>query len=240
MPGVLGLPQVAPPLVQQTGVHPWIWKILWRRAWQPTPVFLPGESHGQRSLAGYSPWGRKESDTAESTQHECIHTLRSVSWGRSHFISLHVVLNVESCPRWCMSKCIIDSCPCELIHPHIWRGSDPFSGVRLRGFFLVFCCSLQVRSSADRHFSLSVGNIKGRGIMTRRASYVNAAWEFHLVLKDRFSSVQSQCWEFNMILFFICSIVSDSLRPHGLQHARLLCPSPSFTNAQSFLKLMSV
>ena len=37
----------------------------WRRKWQPTPVFLPGESHGQRSLAGYSPWGHKESDTAE-------------------------------------------------------------------------------------------------------------------------------------------------------------------------------
>ena len=35
------------------------------RAWQPTPVFLPGESHGQRNLAGYSPWGRKESDTTE-------------------------------------------------------------------------------------------------------------------------------------------------------------------------------
>ena len=33
--------------------------------WQPTPVFLPGESHGQRSLVGYSPWGRKESDTTE-------------------------------------------------------------------------------------------------------------------------------------------------------------------------------
>ena len=32
------------------------------REWQPTPVFLPGESHGQRSLAGYSPWGHKESD----------------------------------------------------------------------------------------------------------------------------------------------------------------------------------
>ena len=32
---------------------PWVWKILWRRAWQPIPVFLPGESHGQRSLAGY-------------------------------------------------------------------------------------------------------------------------------------------------------------------------------------------
>ena len=38
---------------------------LWRRKWQPTPVFLPGKSHGQRSLGGYSPWGRKESDTTE-------------------------------------------------------------------------------------------------------------------------------------------------------------------------------
>ena len=40
-------------------------KIPWRRAWQPIPVFLPGPSHGQRSLVGYSPWGRKESDMTE-------------------------------------------------------------------------------------------------------------------------------------------------------------------------------
>ena len=39
--------------------------ICWRRKWQPTPVFLPEESHRQRSLEGYSPWGRKESDTTE-------------------------------------------------------------------------------------------------------------------------------------------------------------------------------
>ena len=45
------------------GFDPGVGKILWRRAWQPTPVFLLGESHGQRSLAGYSPWGLKESDT---------------------------------------------------------------------------------------------------------------------------------------------------------------------------------
>ena len=38
---------------------PWVRKIPWRRAWLPTPVFLPGESHGQRSLEGYSPWGCK-------------------------------------------------------------------------------------------------------------------------------------------------------------------------------------
>ena len=45
----------------------WVRKIPWRRAWQPTPVFLPGESHGQRSLVGYSPWNPKKSDTTEST-----------------------------------------------------------------------------------------------------------------------------------------------------------------------------
>ena len=46
---------------------PWVRKIPWRRKWQPTPVFLPGESRGQRSLAGYSPYGCKESDTTEAT-----------------------------------------------------------------------------------------------------------------------------------------------------------------------------
>ena len=42
-------------------------KIPWRKKWQPTLVFLPGEFHGQRSLVGYSPWGCKESDTTEQT-----------------------------------------------------------------------------------------------------------------------------------------------------------------------------
>ena len=45
--------------------NPWVGKIPWRRAWQPTPVFFPGESHGQRGLVGYSPPGRRESDTTE-------------------------------------------------------------------------------------------------------------------------------------------------------------------------------
>ena len=39
----------------------------WKRKWQPTPVFLPGEFHGQRRLGGYIPWGRKESGTTEVT-----------------------------------------------------------------------------------------------------------------------------------------------------------------------------
>ena len=41
------------------GFHLWVGKIPWRRAWQPTKVFLPGKSHGQRNLVGYSPWGHK-------------------------------------------------------------------------------------------------------------------------------------------------------------------------------------
>jgi len=48
-----------------------------RRAWQSTPVLLPGKSHGQRSLEGYSPWGLGELDTTEATKHAC--TLRNVS-----------------------------------------------------------------------------------------------------------------------------------------------------------------
>ena len=48
------------------------WEDPWRREWLPTPVFLPGESHGQRSLAGYSPWSHKESDMTEATEHRCM------------------------------------------------------------------------------------------------------------------------------------------------------------------------
>ena len=49
------------------GFDPWVWKIPWRGKWQPTPVFLPGKSQGQRSLVGYSPGGPKELDTTEGT-----------------------------------------------------------------------------------------------------------------------------------------------------------------------------
>ena len=72
------------------GFDPWVRKIPWSRKWQSTPVFLSGESHGQRSLAGYSPWGHKEWDTAESltlslsstcTCHEVhMRTLQPHSW----------------------------------------------------------------------------------------------------------------------------------------------------------------
>ena len=53
----------------------------WRRKWQPTPVFLSEKSHGQRSLAGYSPWGHKELDTTEQLNHHHHRFVRKqVSW----------------------------------------------------------------------------------------------------------------------------------------------------------------
>ena len=53
------------PAMQETWVRSLDREISWRRKWQPTPVFVPGEFHGQRSLVGYSPWDHKESDMTE-------------------------------------------------------------------------------------------------------------------------------------------------------------------------------
>ena len=50
---------------RRPGFNPWVRKMLWKKEWLPTPVFLPGRYHEQRCLAGYSPWGCEESDTTE-------------------------------------------------------------------------------------------------------------------------------------------------------------------------------
>ena len=68
------------------GFNPWVGKIPWSRKWQPTSVFLPGEFHGQRSLAGYSPWGHKESDM---TEHTSTQSRTNVAW--FHFIENQVI-----------------------------------------------------------------------------------------------------------------------------------------------------
>ena len=52
------------------GLDPWVGKIPWRRKWQPTPVFLPGKSSGQRSLVGYSPWGHKGSMGSQRVRYD--------------------------------------------------------------------------------------------------------------------------------------------------------------------------
>ena len=64
---------------------PWVGKIPWNRKWQPTPVFLPGESHGGKSLVGYSPWGHKELDTTKLLHFNIglyIYLPLCASWGQ--------------------------------------------------------------------------------------------------------------------------------------------------------------
>ena len=60
------------PAMQETRFDPWVRKIPCRREWLLTLVFLPGEFHGQRSLADYSPWGHKELDTIEQLTHKIV------------------------------------------------------------------------------------------------------------------------------------------------------------------------
>ena len=60
-------------LRRETGFDPWVGKIPWRREWQPTPGLLPRKLHGQRSLVGYSPWGRKDSDMTERLHFTCVY-----------------------------------------------------------------------------------------------------------------------------------------------------------------------
>ena len=60
---------------RRPGLNPWVGKIPWKRKWQLTPIFLPGESHGQRSLASHNPWGHKESDTTEWLTHHHHHQI---------------------------------------------------------------------------------------------------------------------------------------------------------------------
>ena len=66
-----------PPAMCETWVRPWIGEITLK--WQPTPLFLPGKSHGQRSLVGHSPWGQKELDVTEQ-----------VSTARCIYVKLHL------------------------------------------------------------------------------------------------------------------------------------------------------
>ena len=62
-----------PPAMCETGFDLWVGKIPWRRERLSIPVFLPGEFHGQRNLAGYSPWGHKELDTTERLSCHWLH-----------------------------------------------------------------------------------------------------------------------------------------------------------------------
>ena len=81
---------------KRCGFDPWVGKIPWRRAWQPFPVFVPGESHRQRSLAGYSPWCHKESDTTEASE-QSAPSLKSLPTLKLRYYSF---ISVRLIPCW--------------------------------------------------------------------------------------------------------------------------------------------
>ena len=62
-------------------VNQWASLYYWRQKWQPTPLFLPGEFHGQNSLMGYSPWSHKELDTTEWLTHTSLYYRAGKQWG---------------------------------------------------------------------------------------------------------------------------------------------------------------
>ena len=78
---------------RRCGFNPWVGKIPWRRKWKPTPVFLPGKSHGQKSLAGYSPWGHKESDMTEQLNNNNS-KMRLWQGGKGFFIMRSTFKNI--------------------------------------------------------------------------------------------------------------------------------------------------
>ena len=119
------------------GFDPWAGKIPWRRTWQPTPIFLPGEFHGWRSLVGYSTWGRKESDTTER--------LHFTYWSGLPFPPPGDVSDVSctSCTgRWILHQM------CHLEPP----------GKSLNGWFFSFVCLVD----SSKLESLGATSLKGK------------------------------------------------------------------------------
>ena len=123
------------------GFDPWVGKIPWRRKWQPTPVFLPGKSHGWRSLAGYSSWGHKESDTTKWFHFLSLYFAGKVlCWGYREYkfsTKLHGVAPLAS-----LSFCLDIFMLIIFVTFHniwSWKGSDA-RGLNLEATVACLCC----------------------------------------------------------------------------------------------------
>ena len=118
------------------GFDPWVRKIPWSKKWQPTPVFLPGKFHGQRSLSGYSPWGHKELDPTEQltlwlSLDKCgkVFEALSISLGTWWMLDIIVLVGINDCfvqslggmcSLWlsfpCILRALVSSVLCEQGH----------------------------------------------------------------------------------------------------------------------------
>ena len=107
---------------RRLGFHPWVGKIPWRREWQPTLLFLPGEFHGQRSLAGSSPLSRQESDTTERLTLLC-----ACCWKKEpqpakklRAITSHRLICFDPWDSPLVEQCSLSSLPSQTIHLAAW------------------------------------------------------------------------------------------------------------------------
>ena len=105
--------------------NPWVRKILWRRKWQPTPALLPGKSHGWRSVVGYSPWGRKESDTTEQ-----LHIQQG-----NHLKELHIKIKKNVFKELSLSE-VYQICTQGLCKPDFCRHGVGHTNTNLSSLFM--------------------------------------------------------------------------------------------------------
>ena len=164
------------PATWETWVDPWVGKIPWRRKWKPTPVFLPGKPHGQRSLASYSAWGckRVRHDFAPEPQQQHM-------------------------------QCVLGSL--QLI-------GTPRTGAHQALLSMEFS---RKNTGMGCHFLLQ------RIFLTQGSNPGLLHWQADSLPLHPLGSPTTTISSVQ----FSRSVVSDSLQPHGLQHARLPCPSPT-------------
>ena len=93
----------------QTVICLYLYNAYWRRRkWQPTPVFLPGEFHGQRSLVGYSPWGHRESDTTEQLTHTHTQCILELIFKVELIYVLQTDCTLKKRWKWFLNRCTMD------------------------------------------------------------------------------------------------------------------------------------
>ena len=224
---------------------PWVGKIPWRMAWQPAPVFLPGESHEWRSLAGYSPSGHKESDMTEQLSTHTHATLwwekatsqRKVSalWLALHLCGPHstaargsglnekgleLYLDLQLSPA---SSYLCLPTP-QQVTVTLWDLPSLLSvGSELEWYFNRFGWDDMPTNRNGRTYSRSSGQ-QLLIIPTGIEPYINHHRSLTLIHPQKNISIKNCTWN---LVQFSSSVMSDILQPYELQHARPPCPSPT-------------
>ena len=164
----------------------------WRRKWQPTPVLSPGESHGRRSLIGYSPWGCKESDMTE----------------RLHF-HFH-------------SPDVLDKHSFSIQNLSL---NTYFKSVVL-GYGLYSTKYIQLSVQLDKFDIYMV--VTHSSVLAWRIPWTEEPGGLPSMGSQRIRhDWMTNTFTFFILLLFSCWVMSNSLQPHGPQHAILPCPSLS-------------